>query len=148
MDRIFSIIIPVYNGVGVVERALDSIYSQGLLQEEFEVICVDDCSPTMQTYEALNNYMYAGRHPENLLVIRHEINKRQGGARNTGFEYASGKWIMYLDHDDVYVEGSLFKLKMAIEKYAQCDVIMFDYKRTDSNNIYTDVLLTLGSIPR
>ena len=79
MNKMFSIIIPVYNGAGVVERALDTIYSQGLLQEELEVICVDDCSPTMETYEALNNYMYAGRHPENLLVVRHEVNKRQGG---------------------------------------------------------------------
>lgn len=129
MNKMFSIIIPVYNGAGVVERALDSIYSQGLLQEELEVICVDDCSPTMETYEALNNYMYAGRHPENLLVIRHEVNKRQGGARNTALQYATGKWILYLDHDDMFVAGALLQLRDIIQSQDDCDIVMFDFCR-------------------
>lgn len=127
MNKMFSIIIPVYNGAGVVERALDSIYSQGLLQEELEVICVDDCSPTMETYEALNNYMYAGRHPENLLVVRHEVNKRQGGARNTALQYATGKWILYLDQDDKFMPNALCPLLREATKYSNCDILMFDY---------------------
>lgn len=79
MNKTFSFIIPVYNGAGVVEHALDSIYSQGLSLEDFEVICVDDCSPTLDTYNALNNYVYHDVHPNNLHVIRHTVNKRQGG---------------------------------------------------------------------
>lgn len=39
-----SFIIPVYNAERLVERCLDSIYALGLPEEQFEIICVDDCS--------------------------------------------------------------------------------------------------------
>lgn len=52
-----SIIIPVYNAVGMVGKTLDSIYSQGLDTEEFEVICVDDCS-TDNSVEMMEAYAH------------------------------------------------------------------------------------------
>lgn len=122
----FSVIIPVYNGQYVVGRALDSIYSQGLSEDKFEVICVDDCSPTMETFEVLNNYTYSDIRPSNLKILRHDVNKRQGGARNTGVMHATGEWILYLDADDYFVSGSLLKLYQKIKKYSFCDVIAFD----------------------
>jgi glycosyltransferase involved in cell wall biosynthesis len=94
MNKTFSFIIPVYNGAGVIECALDSIYSQGLQLEDFEVICVDDCSSTEETFNTLINYKYNGVHPSNLIVLRHTVNKRQGGARNTGLKHAQGKWVL------------------------------------------------------
>lgn len=39
-----SIVIPVFNGSNEINICLDSIYSQGMSPEQFEVICVDDCS--------------------------------------------------------------------------------------------------------
>ena len=125
--KTFSIIIPVYNGQDVIGQALDSIYSQGLAEETFEVICVDDCSPTIYTYIFLNNYTFNGVHPQNLKIVRHEVNKRQGGARNTALSYAEGEWILYLDQDDCFVNNSLSKLINKLENYSHCDVVMFDY---------------------
>ena len=122
-----SIIIPVYNGHNVIGRALDSIYSQGISEDKFEVICVDDCSPTMDTFDALNNYTYDGIHPSNLKVFRHKINKRQGGARNTALAHAEGEWILYLDQDDCFVEFSLRELTEALKANSTCDIVMFDY---------------------
>ena len=124
--KTFSIIIPVYNGDDVIGRALDSIYSQGMANDSFEVICVDDCSPTMETFETLNNYTYEGVHPTNLKILRHEVNKRQGGARNTALNYANGEWILYLDQDDCFVKDSLHLLHSNIAKYSECDILMFD----------------------
>lgn len=126
--KTFSIIIPVYNGSDVLSRTLDSIYSQGLSIEDFEVICVDDCSPTMDTFEMLNGYVYNGQHPTNLKVYRHEVNKRQGGARNTAVNNAEGEWILYLDQDDYFLSGSLPILWSRIEEYRDCDICMFDYQ--------------------
>lgn len=127
--KTFSIIIPVYNGHDVIGRALDSIYSQELSNEEFEVICIDDCSPTMETFDTLNNYTYCGVHPENLKVLRHSVNKRQGGARNTGVANASGEYILYLDADDYFVANSLGKLNSHIKQFANYDCYMFDYQQ-------------------
>ena len=72
-----SIVIPVFNGSNEINICLDSIYSQGMSPEQFEVICVDDCS-TDSTVEVIEDY--ANRmQPGNLKIIRHNVNKRQGG---------------------------------------------------------------------
>lgn len=125
--KLFSVVIPVYNGHDVIGRALDSIYSQGLSDDLFEVICVDDCSPTLDSYNAINTYLFQGVHPANLKVMRHDVNKRQGGARNTGVMHAIGRWILYLDADDYFVKDSLSYLAVEQEKYCDLDLIMFDY---------------------
>ena len=44
MGVFFSIIIPVYNGEQYIKNCLDSIYRQGLGDDDFEVICGNDCS--------------------------------------------------------------------------------------------------------
>lgn len=120
-----SVIIPVYNAVGTICRSLDSIYAQGLDPREFEVICVDDCS-TDTSVDVLNRYLYEGVHPDNLKVIRHPVNTRQGGGRNTGIRAAEGKWILHLDNDDFFVEGSLKKLLEVAESDPSLDTVMFD----------------------
>ena len=126
--KTFSIIIPVYNGHDVIGRALDSIYSQGLSMDDFEVICVDDCSPTTNTWNTLNSYTYSGIHPVNLKLFRHAVNKRQGGARNTALNHAEGEWILYLDQDDCFIGDGLKHLRLSIKELDGCDVVMFDYQ--------------------
>lgn len=53
-----SIIIPTYNCKGKIEKCLDSIYSQGIDMDDFEIICVDDCSPDKSSVEAIKSYKY------------------------------------------------------------------------------------------
>lgn len=146
MMKTFSIIIPVYNGLMSLGRTLDSIYSQGMTNDSFEVICVDDCSPLMETFEMLNSYTYKGKHPCNLKVFRHKDNKRQGGARNTALDHAEGEWVLYLDQDDHFLQGTLPVLQSRIEEYNDCDICMFDYQLVTKhslsekriNSIYTN----------
>lgn len=149
MNKTCSFIIPVYNGAGVIECALDSIYSQGLLLEDFEVICVDDCSPTEESINILNKYKYNGLHPSNLIVLRHTVNKRQGGARNTGLRHARGEWILFLDQDDYFVDSSLQYLLTELETYHCCSILMFDYVlkvigrlERETRKIYTNTFKT------
>ena len=123
-----SVIIPVYNAAAFIGRALDSIYSQGMKEEDFEVICVDDCSPD-NSYEVMMGYLHEGHHPENLIILRHSVNKRTGGARNTGIRAARGKWILFLDPDDFYLPDTLNKLLDAAEEDPRLDTVMFDGRR-------------------
>lgn len=138
---LFSIIIPIYNGHNVIERALNSIYSQGITLEDFEVICVDDCSPTMDSVDTINNYIWLDIHPTNLKIIRHEVNKRQGGARNSGVKAACGQWIIYLDQDDMLVENSLLQLKDKELFICNHDLIMLSHRIEDitKNTLVKDV---------
>ena len=91
-----SIIIPVFGVEKHISRCLDSVFSIGLRDEEFEVICVDDCTKdaSVQIIEE-----YETRH-DNLILLHHPENKKQGGARNTGIGHAKGKYVIFVDADD------------------------------------------------
>ena len=96
----FSIIIPVYNGLSHdLSICLESIWQQPLSPSLYEVICVDDCS-TDDTREWLDEE--ATKH-SNLRIIKHTVNKRQGGGRNTGVKVAKGKYLLFIDHQAKYL---------------------------------------------
>lgn len=131
-----SIIIPVYNGAATIGRCLDSIYSQGLEESQYEVICVDDCSTDPSSVTAIENYRYQNNHPSNLILIIHEVNKRQGGARNTGIHNARGKWILFIDADDFFINESIKRLLEVVEIHSHLDLVMFDFA-TGNGVVYT-----------
>ena len=91
-----SFIIPIYNGQSTIKRCIDSITRIGLSENQFEIIVVDDCS-TDNTLEVLDKLAYT--HP-NMLVVAQQVNKKPGGARNTGLSKALGEYIMFVDADD------------------------------------------------
>ena len=132
-----SIIIPVYNGAATIGRCLDSIYSQGLDEQHFEVICVDDCSPDPSSVAAIENYEYQGIHPSNLILIKHDVNKRQGGARNTGIRVAKGEWIEFIDCDDFIIKGALKELLSKALQHNNLDLLTFDYLVGTSTELYS-----------
>lgn len=88
-----SVIIPVYNVEAFLPRCLDSIVGQSLRQ--IEIICVDDESPD-NSIAILRDY--AAR--DSRIRIISQQNKRQGGARNTGFDAATGEFVAFIDSDD------------------------------------------------
>lgn len=104
-----SFIIPFYNGELTIKRCLDSIYSIGMDENRFEIIIVDDCSP-VEAQSALADYLTCHN---NIRVIRHEQNKRQGGAKNTGIKAAAGDYIAFADQDDYVIPKNQ---KQAIER--------------------------------
>lgn len=99
---ILSIIIPVYNLEDYVGTCLDSIYSQQVDEQLFEVVAVDDGSGDT-SLERLEEY--ACTH-SNLRVI----SQRNGGvsvARNHALKECQGKYITFLDADDELHSGSV-----------------------------------------
>lgn len=123
MGIFFSIIIPIYNGEQYIKNCLDSIYQQGLGEDDFEVICVNDAS-TDHTGDVISNYACSHY---NLKLITHENNRRQGGARNTGIKVAKGDYILYIDADDTFEPNALPSLKKELEKYKGIDILKFDH---------------------
>lgn len=112
MGVFFSIIIPVYNGEQYIKNCLDSIYRQGLGDDDFEVICVNDCS-TDNTAQVISEY---GKFHQNIRLINHETNRRQGSARNTGVKVAKGDYILYIDADDTFESNALPLLRNVMYK--------------------------------
>lgn len=89
-----SIIIPCYNVVPYVARALDSALAQ--TYTDTEIICVDNNS-TDETLAILEDYQK--RFPAKIQVYKESI---QGApaARNLGLKHAKGEWLQFLDADD------------------------------------------------
>jgi glycosyltransferase involved in cell wall biosynthesis len=89
-----SVIIPTYNRISMLEEALASVFSQEF-DGVFEVIVVDDHSQD-GTPEIV-----ATKYPD-VHLIRLEQNFGHGTARNRGIEVARGKYIAFLDSDDLW----------------------------------------------
>ena len=104
MGVFFSIIIPVYNGEQYIKNCLDSIYRQGLGDDDFEVICVNDCS-TDNTPKILEEMK--------VNYITTPFNLRYAGGVQTGFKYALAKGYKYVaqfDGDGQHVASELNKM--------------------------------------
>lgn len=108
-----SVIIPVYNMEKYIEECLESVFAQTL--QEIEVICIDDGS-TDRSQEILNEY---ARKYLNLKLIR-QCNKGSGAARNRGISLASGKYLAFMDPDDLYPSEMVLQVlyEKAIEQNA------------------------------
>ena len=128
-----SIILPCYNVDRYIADCLDSIYAQDLPEDEFEVICVNDCS-TDGTRKIISDC--AALHP-NLTLIDHTENLTAGGARNTGIKAAKGEYIWFVDPDDKISpnsSGTVYK----IAKGKDIDVLMFNYDIIDEANHFLE----------
>jgi len=85
-----SVVIPTYNRVKFVTKAINSVLGQSFV--DLEVIVVDDGS-TDGTHEELS--AYKGR-----ITYFHQHNAGVSAARNAGIGVAIGEWIAFLDSDD------------------------------------------------
>lgn len=124
----FSFILPCYNIERYMAGCLDSIYAQDIPENEFEVICVNDCS-TDNTREIILSY--AEKHP-NLTLIDHTENLTAGGARNTGIKASKGEYIWFVDPDDAIKPNSLRELYTKAREI-DADVLFFNYDDADEN---------------
>lgn len=126
-----SIIVPVYNmaGGGKLNFCLDSLLGQSL-REDYEIICVDDASAD-NSYEILKSYEESTK--GKVKAVRSPENRRQGGARNLGLEYAHGEWIGFFDSDDFAAPDMYEKLLQKAESTG-ADVAGCQYQITEKQS--------------
>jgi glycosyltransferase involved in cell wall biosynthesis len=126
-----SVIIPSYNSGHFVTEAIDSILSQTF--KEFEILVIDDGS-TDNTKEVLEAYGDKIRY----------LPKKNGGvssARNFGIENAKGKYIAFLDADDVWMPEKLEKQVDLMEANREIGLCYAATQKVDAELNY------LSSIP-
>jgi glycosyltransferase involved in cell wall biosynthesis len=96
----FSVIIPTYNRAHLIRETLQSIINQ--TYKNWECIVIDDGSTDNTRdvfYEIINN--------DNRIKYFFQSNAERSAARNNGIKHAKGKYICFLDSDDVYLENHL-----------------------------------------
>jgi len=92
-----SVIIPSYNRVTQLIRALDSVFNQSLTPDE--VIVIDDGS-TDDTQQVIKNLF-----PH--VNYRYQANNGVSAARNLGIQISNGEWLAFLDSDDEWMPVKL-----------------------------------------
>lgn len=133
-NPIFSIIVPIYCGGQYIDALIDTAARQGLASEEYELIFVNDCSPD-DTAAVIQSRIDNRITPPHLTLINHTVNKRQGGARNTGMRIAKGEYIVFIDQDDSFADGALAKVRDYIMANSGLDIVMVDFENVNSRLI-------------
>ena len=114
-----SIIIPVYNVSGHIQRAFDSILNQTIGFANLEVIFVDDAS-TDGSDQIIKNY---AEKYDNVYGFFLENNSGSAGKpRNVGISNATSDYVIFLDPDDLFMDNACEILFDEIEGEA-CDIV-------------------------
>lgn len=127
-----SVIIPMYNAEKYIQQAVDSVLNQTF--KDVEVIVINDCS-TDRSYE-LCELLYDKN--ERVSLINQKKNHGVAVARNIGINAAKGKYIAFLDNDDVYYPYALEVLYKTAEQYQAEVVSSIGYMMSNDENIPKD----------
>ena len=124
-----SIIVPVFNVEEYIRPCLESILRQGLDNDCFEIIIINDGTPD-KSMEVISDIIETH---QNIQVINQE-NQGLSIARNNGLEKASGEYILFVDSDDLLIDNCVpFLLDKAISSKA--DLIVADFMKKNDEEI-------------
>lgn len=112
-EELVSIIVPVYNAAEFLEETVQSVRNQ--TYEKWELLLVDDCS-TDQSRSLIERF--AGEDGRIRPVLQ-EKNRGAAQARNRGIREAAGRYIAFLDADDLWKPEKLEKELLFREKKTQ-----------------------------
>lgn len=109
MAGLVSIIMPSYNTASFIAESIQSVLAQSY--KDWELIIVDDCSPD-STDDVVKPYLS----DERIRYLKNEKNSGAAVSRNRALREAEGKWIAFLDSDDLWMPEKLQKQVDFMEK--------------------------------
>lgn len=120
-DKEFSVVMACYNCEKYLNETIESLLNQSFsFKDHIQLILVDDGSEDA-TAEICQNYV--SEYPENIIYIYQE-NQRQGAARNKGLQYATGKYVNFMDSDDKFREDTFENVFNFFEEhYDEIDLV-------------------------
>ena len=116
-----SIIVPVYNSMKYIGECIESVLLQSY--KNIELLIIDDAS-TDKSLEIINGY---AKNNSIIKVVTLKKNGKQGAARNIGIDLARGKYILFLDSDDLL-------------DYNACELLYKEAESKDADIVFCDYL--------
>lgn len=126
---LFTIIVPIYNAEKTLERCLESVQRQEF--DDYQVILVDDGSRDA-TPSICERFI---QEDSRFKYIKQE-NQGVSVARNHGIAYAEGKYITFLDSDDVYFQNYLKEFYQLILRFPEHDSYWCGFQYILSDDVY------------
>ena len=125
-----SIIVPMYNTEKYIKQCLESVAAQSF--QDYELIVIDDCSSdnSVEIVESMISTF-----GDKLRIIKLPTNNGSPGIpRNRGIEISKGKYITFLDSDDMFIDTALEEL-YSIAEETQAEVLHANNFITAKNNM-------------
>ena len=123
---LLSIIIPAHNAQRTIGKCLESVLGQSAFRD-LEVVCIDDGS-TDHTIAEFDRW----RSRDSRMSVVRQANGGPGAARNAGIERATGKYLMFLDADDMLFSGEVLSRAVSIAERTGCDILCATADKTDA----------------
>lgn len=121
---LITVIMPAYNSVQYIEKAIKSVLNQ--TYSRLELLIIDDGSND-GTREIINQQ----RQIDDRIHLICLDNQGSGAARNEGLRRANGEYIAFIDADDYYDQNFLLQGMRLAEQ--GCDCIVYNYQRFNSD---------------
>lgn len=127
-----SIVVPVYNAENYIRQTVDMVRKQTFT--DWELILVEDCSKdnSAEVLRSLESELQDAR----IRVIYKEKNEGAAKARNTGIDAANGRYLAFLDADDIWLEDKLEK-ELVFMQEKQAAFVFTAYEFGDENAVGT-----------
>ena len=107
MHNLVTVVIPTYKRHHQLKRVIDSCLGQ--TYSNIEIIVVDDNSPETEYRKTAEKVMHLYNDNKKIKYIQHDKNRNGSAARNTGLANANGKYITFVDDDDILYQGKISK---------------------------------------
>lgn len=122
-----SIIVPTYNLENYIGDCINSILSQSL--KNYELILVDDCSND-STKSIIKEYIDSEKTTD-IILLENDRNMGAGYSRNRGLDIARGKYLLFLDGDDIFEYNMLDILYNVCER-TKADIVIYNFYTFDN----------------
>ncbi len=124
INTIASVIIIFYNSEKYISESIQSVIDQ--TYSNWELILVDDGSSDNSTNIALE---YVKKHPDKISYVDHKnhVNKGMSASRNLGAKYSKGKYLVFLDSDDLWYPHTLSEQTEIFNSYPDVSAVFGKY---------------------
>lgn len=129
-----SVIIPVYNIPNkMLYDCIESLRNQTLKGIEF--IFVDDCSPDQENISLIKKYV---NDDARIKLIRHDCNRGVSAARNSGIDVSKGRYIGFVDADDV-VAPDMYETMLLTADKDNVDIVICSTRYGQKNGTFVEI---------
>lgn len=128
-----SVVIPIYDVEKYLDDTIESVIKQTIgFEENIQLILVNDGSEDKSDEIC---YKYKELYPNNVICIKQK-NQGVSVARNNGMKYIKGKYVNFIDSDDIWDTDAFEKAYNMLEKHKEIDVVSFRVKKFEASNNY------------